>query len=294
MDVAIRDAMLPKLDAATFFQTLRDVGVSAVELEIAADGTTPHLLREDGTPHSVADESSVRTLKSRLDAAGVRVSALLLATDFSSADTSAHVAWAVKAAHAASDLGVPAVRIDPLSRDRSLPGDVVRERFLRATSRVLRDTEDTGVALAIENHGPMANDPEFLDEVFAALPDPRLGLTLDTGNFYWFGMALPEVYATIERFAPRAKHTHLKNINYPPELANQRRPVGHEYGKYWCALHEGNLDLRRVVGIFRGAGYDGDLCIEDESLGKNPPERRTAILRKEVDALRAAMEGETA
>src|SRR5215204_705353 len=34
MDVAIRDAMLPKLDAATFFRTLRDVGVSAVELEV--------------------------------------------------------------------------------------------------------------------------------------------------------------------------------------------------------------------------------------------------------------------
>src|SRR5687768_3904633 len=120
MDVAIRDAMLPKLDVATFFRTLDEIGVSAVELEIAADDTAPHLLREDGTPHSVADESSVRALKSRLDAAGVRVSALLLATDFSAADSSAHVTWATKAAHAARDLGAPAVRIDPLSRDRSL------------------------------------------------------------------------------------------------------------------------------------------------------------------------------
>jgi sugar phosphate isomerase/epimerase len=290
MDVAIRDAMLPKLDAAKFFQSLRDVGASAVELEVAADDTTPHLLRDDGAPHSVADDVSLARLKSALHGAAVRVSAVLLATDFSSPDPNAHVEWAIRATHAARDLGAPAVRIDPLSRDRQLSGDVVRERFVRATLRALRGTEDTGVALGIENHGPMANDPEFLDEVFAALPDPRLGLTLDTGNFYWFGFPLEEVYRVVGKYAPRARHTHLKNINYPPDLAHRRRDVGLEYKQYCCPLHEGNLDLRRLVEILGGAGYDGDLCVEDESLFKHPPERRVEVLRREVEALRRAMQ----
>ena len=150
-------------------------------------------------------------------------------------------------------------------------------------------TADIGVSLGVENHGPHANDPAFLDEVFAAIENPRLGLTLDTGNFYWFGHPLSDVYRIIERYASRAKHTHVKNINYPPDLAGQRRPVGLDYGKYCCPLDEGNLDLRRVVDILRRGGYAGDLCVEDESLFKYPPEQRAEVLRRDVRAVRMAM-----
>jgi L-ribulose-5-phosphate 3-epimerase len=290
MDVAIRDAMLPEREGREFFQGLRELGVCAVELDVRLDDSTPFIREDGGAPHSIRDDATVRRLKRGLDNEGVRVSALLLATDFSSPDAEAHVEYAVEAAHAAAELGAPAIRVDPLARDRSLSGDHVRDSFVRAVARVLRRTEGTGVDLGIENHGPIANDPEFLEEVFAAVPDPRLGLTLDTGNFYWFGHPLAEVYQLIERFAPRAKHTHLKNINYPPDLAQRRRPVGHEYGIYCCPLDEGNLDLRRVVGLLRAAGYDRDLCIEDESLDKFPPAQRIEVLRREVNALRQALE----
>jgi sugar phosphate isomerase/epimerase len=87
------------------------------------------------------------------------------------------------------------------------------------------------------------------------------------------------------------KHTHVKNINYPPELANVRREVGVGYKDYCCALDEGNIDLARVVRILRAAGYDRDLCIENESLFKHPPEKRANVLRRDVAAVRAAMQG---
>ena len=41
--------------------------------------------------------------------------------------------------------------------------------------------------------------------------------------------------------------------------------------------------------ILRAAGYDGDLCIENESLFKHPPENRADVLRRDVAAVRAAM-----
>lgn len=293
MGVAIRDAMVAQLEGRGFFDVLRDVGVTSVEIEVDAEGATPHVRGEDGKAYSLADEGSAERLRQRLEGAGVRICALLVNNDFASAADHAQLArqveWVVMAVRAAAVLGAPVVRIDPLARDRAVNAPTGRERFVRGAEQVLRRTEDAAIELGMENHGPHANDPRYVDAVLAALPDSRLGLTLDTGNFYWFGFRLEEVYELVEKYAPVAKHTHLKSINYPPDLAARNRPVGHEYGKYCCPLHEGNLDLERVVRALRGAGYQRDLCVEDESLGKHPKEQRPDVLRREVEALRKAM-----
>ena len=291
MDVAIRDAMVAEAGGAErFFENLRELGVAAVEIEVRPDYSTPSVRSEGGRPHSVQDPAATAELKQRLSDNGVRVSALLVSTDFASSDAPAHADWAVRAVHAAAELGAPVVRIDPLARGTSLGMGEVLVAFNRHVYDVLKRTRGVAVDLGVENHGPVANDPHFLDHVFAAAKDdPRLGLTLDTGNFYWFGHPLAEVYHLIQRYAPRTKHTHIKNINYPKEIAERNRPVGLEYGKYCCALDEGNLDLKRVVAILRTGGYDRDLCIENESLDKRPPEERLAVLGRDVRALRAAI-----
>jgi sugar phosphate isomerase/epimerase len=154
---------------------------------------------------------------------------------------------------------------------------------------VLRETTGATVDLGIENHGPIANDPAWLDAALRELDDPRVGLTLDTGNFYWFGLPREEVYRLIEKYARRVKHTHVKNIDFPPDQADRRREVGHGYKEYCCGVDEGKLDLRRVLKILRDAGYDRDLCIEDESLFKVPPDRRVEALRRQVRALTDAV-----
>jgi sugar phosphate isomerase/epimerase len=293
MDVAIRDAMLPSLDGTDFFRGLRDVGVSSIEIEVQPDFTTPNLRQEDGRPFSVKDAGATAGLKRRLADEGVRSCALLLCTDFYGADAEAHVEYAVRAAQAAREVGAPVIRIDPLNRDKDLGEGEVLVTFVRKLDALARRTRDTGVDLGIENHGPFGNDPRFLDHVFAATrDDPRVGLTLDTGNFYWFGHPLAEVYKLVQRFTPRAKHTHVKSINYPPALADVRRPVGHEYGKHCCPLDEGNLDLKKIVGVLRTGGYARDLCIENEALGKYPPEQRVNVMRRDVKALRDAIGAE--
>jgi sugar phosphate isomerase/epimerase len=37
----------------------------------------------------------------------------------------------------------------------------------------------------------------------------------------------------------------------------------------------------------RDAGYDGDLCIEDESLGKFSPDERRKVLQRDAEHLKA-------
>ena len=290
MDVAIRDAMLAEVDAGRVLENLRELGVAAVEIDIQPDFCTRFLRRPDGRPYSVKDAAATGELKRRLSEEGIRVSALLVSTDFASKDAEAHVDWAVGAVQAAAELGAPVLRIDPLARDNSLGAGEVLVAFNRHVYTVLQRTRGIAVDLGVENHGPLANDPHFLDHVFAAASDdPRLGLTLDTGNFYWFGHPIDEVYHLLQRYGSRAKHTHVKNINYPPELAGRSRGIGEDYGKYCCALDEGNLDAKRIVSILRASGYDRDLCVENESLDKHPPDQRLAVLARDVAALRAGI-----
>src|SRR5687768_11837155 len=120
MDVAIRDAMLAEVDAGRVFENLRELGVAAVEIELRPDYSTPSILRGDGSRYSVRDTSATTELRQRLSDEGVRASALLCSTDFASDDADAHVDMAIRAAHAAAELGAPVVRIDPLTRDKSL------------------------------------------------------------------------------------------------------------------------------------------------------------------------------
>ncbi len=81
-------------------------------------------------------------------------------------------------------------------------------------------------------------------------------------------------------------HTHCKSIRYPDDKKNVRRDIGWEYGKYNCPIYEGDLDFKRIVKILRKANYRGDLCVEDESLGKYPENEQADILRKEIALLK--------
>ncbi len=110
-----------------------------------------------------------------------------------------------------------------------------------------------------------------------------MGLTLDTGNFYWYGYPLQEVYKIILDFAPYVKHTHLKNVSYSEERRNVVRKPGEGWPKVAAPLYVGDINLERVVDMLNKAGYDKDLTIEDESLGNFPREQRAEILRKDIE-----------
>jgi sugar phosphate isomerase/epimerase len=158
--------------------------------------------------------------------------------------------------------------------------------FAKCMKKVLDATSSSNVALGIENHGFQGNDPDFLDGVLASVGSNRVGLTMDIGNFYWAGHPLEKVYKIHEHFAPVTKHTHVKNIAYPEDVRNTQRQLGWEYGKYVCPLPDGDIDIAKVVGILKKAGYKGDLNIEDESLGKFSQEEKAKVLKRDVDHIK--------
>ena len=263
-------------------------GFDGVELEVGRDNSVFAIQPTAGKERFKLDTPiGVEDFRKHLDSTGKCVTALLMSNNFGSDDFDGEVNWTIKAVEAASALGIPAVRLDAImhgEQDQPLERNV--QVFADAMMRVLDATPDAKVDMGVENHGYQGNMPEFLDSLLGKVGSPRLGLTIDTGNFYWRGHPLSRVYEIIERFAPHCKHTHAKNIKYPPNKREIERAMGWEYGKYVSTLYDGDIDHRRVVEILEAAGYYRDLCLEDESLGKYTPEQRRTVLTKDADFFR--------
>ena len=281
MYVSIRDDTLRATGFTSIADGLAYYGLKGVELSVDRQYRVHAITPTETQPHlHVNDDAEVEVLRTQAQAAGIRISALLVANNFNAADIETELAWIVRVVEVAARVGAPAVRIDAIMQgERDLPLEQRQEIFARGVRQVLARTEGLPVDLGIENHGFQGNDPAFLRGLMAAVQSPRLGLTLDSGNFYWRGWPLSTVYAIFEEFAPLVKHTHIKNIAYPPELRETQREIGYEYGRYASPIHEGDIDHARYITALKAAGYDRDLCLEDESLGKYPPEQRKANLR---------------
>lgn len=288
MEVAVRDFCLYQAGYATAVEGAKELGLTAIEVAIDKDGGARSLATD--RTHNLTDPDDLAAYQAELAHHRVRVCALLCANNFNADERQPQLDWVIQAVRAAEALGVPAVRVDSIMTGQS---DLPLEERVRIHSdaclEVLRATANSEVALGIENHGPQGNDPEWMRAVVRRVGSPRLGLTLDVGNWYWYGHPLSRLYAIYEEFGPLVKATHVKNIGYPEEIRETQRVVGYEYGKYCCPLDEGDIDMRRVARILKSAGYDGPLTIEDESIGKIPEIERKAVLRRDVAHVRAAL-----
>ncbi|HLV81965.1 MAG TPA: TIM barrel protein, partial [Chthonomonadaceae bacterium] len=269
MYLSIRDDTVFGAGYQTLAEGLRDLNIEGVELSVRRDDTVPALAPKGGKARlKLTDPAELAELQAQARAAGARISALCMGNDFNAADKAAEVAWAARTVRAAQQLGAPAVRIDAIMHgEHDLPLEERRKIVAGMIRQILEQTADTGVDLGIENHGYQGNDPAFLRGLLQDVRSPRLGLTLDSGNFYWRGWPLSTVYAIFEEFAPAVKHTHIKNIAYPPELRETQREIGYAYDRYVSPIHEGDIDHARYFAALTAAGYERDLCLEDESLG---------------------------
>jgi len=288
MFLSIRDETIFGAGYATLAEGLHDLNITGVELFVLRDDTVSAIVPAEGkTRLKLSNPAERAELASQAKASSVRIAALCMGNNFNAADKAEEIAWAVRTVEAAKELGVPAVRIDAImSGEHDLPLSERQRLVADAVRQILDRTSTSGVELGIENHGFQGNDPEFVEGLLAAVDSPRLGLTLDSGNFYWRGWPLSQVYEIFAQFAGRVKHTHIKNIKYPVEIRETQREMGFEYGKYVSPIHEGDIDHTRYINTLRAAGYDRDICLEDESLGKYTPEQRKANLRATADFFR--------
>lgn len=287
MYISVRDAHLPG-PFGSIQAGLRAMGIQHVELNYNKDRTAPSV--DSDTRESLANPNAIEQYRYKAEGYGVKPCSLLLANNFGAADLQSELDYVISAVQAAAQLKIQAIRIDAyLSTQDSWPLEKRAQHFADCMNKILDATADSNVDMGIENHGHKGNEQEFLDAVLDAVNSKRVGMTLDTGNFYWYGYPLKRVQEIIEHFAPRTKHTHMKSINYPADKRNIQREVGWGYGEYCSPLREGNVDMHLAVKALKGAGYAGDLCIENESLGRYDKEKQKAILIDDAAYLREVL-----
>jgi len=284
--ITCRDAHLSQTGQPDSWSALKAIGADGAEVAVTLDLKCEHLYAP-GETFSLAGKQQVETLGTRFRESGLKVTAFCLGNRFDSRRAE-EIECTVKTADAAHRLGVPAVRVDIKPRSWKGSEDGFLKFSIEVGRELVRQTSHTRVRFGVENHGGATNKVDFLRRLVDGVGSDRFGVTIDTANFYWFGYPLSRLYEIYTEFAPHACHTHCKSIRYPADQREKQRPTGFEYGKYCCPVYEGDIDFRRVAAILYKAGYTGDLCVEDESLGHFPESQRCEVLRKEIAHLRAA------
>ncbi len=287
MHIGIRDVCLFQAGYENIAEGMVELELGHIELAVDRNMCIPAAEGSLGRARlSIADKLAAIRVSETYARQGIQITALLLANNFNAQNQVAEIQWTRKTLEAAEIVGANVVRIDAATTDQKTlrPGRRV-DIFASAVEEVLEMTAGGTVALAVENHGLQGNDPQWLTSLLQRVDDERFGLTLDTANFYWAGHPLSRVYELVEQFAPYARHAHCKNIDYPSRNRQRRRALGWEYGRYVAPVHQGNIDYSKIVQILAGAGYQGGLHIEDESLAKFAPAERPRSLRQQVEYL---------
>jgi len=293
MYVSIRDFAVLWLGYKEVISGVKDLGIEGFELYVGRN-LKGEIYRDMevvvSSGFDVSTEEKRKRFAEKLESEGVKVCAILVENDFGREDAEAEIKWVVDACKVAQEIGVNVVRINSVMRVKP---DVPEENYVKRTvgcvKEILKRTSDLEVSLAMENHGFIGNKREFISKILQEVNSERMGLTLDTGNFYWYGYPLAEVYEIIDSFASYVKHTHLKNLKFSVERRNVMRKPGEGWPKTAAPLYEGDIDLGRIVESLRKAGYDGDLTIEDESLGNYKPEERLTIIKKDIEHVKSLL-----
>ncbi len=289
MYVSVRDGMVGANVFPTPIEGLKHLGVDAVELNLGRDFSVQPLDAKEKV--ILKTDEDAKAFRQNTEKLGVKICSVLTACDFSAGDMESNTAWIARAIEIADLLGASSVRIDSaMAKERELDFEARVKLFSEGLGGALQRTANSNVTLGIENHGFQGNNLAFLLNVFQLVGSDRLGSTLDTGNFYWRGYPLSEVYGILRVLAPHTKHTHVKNINYPEDQREVMREAGWKYDVYFAPLDEGNISIAKVVDILAKAGYKGDICIEDESIAKcKTREERIAVLERDVACIKKAI-----
>ncbi len=284
--IACRDAHLGETGEPDAWSAMKAIGVDGVEVSLNLAGKCTSL---HGREYSVAKPDELKVLADDLKKHNLKISAFCLHNNFDG-NLEAEIECVKMTARAARELGVPAVRLDIVPRKIKDEKQFL-DFAVKTGKRIIEVSDGTGVRFGVENHGGTTNKPEFLKAMFEGVGSKRFGQTLDVANFYWFGHPLSKLYGYWEELAPYICHTHCKSIKYPEGEREKQRQIGWKYGEYCCPIYEGDIDFKKLAAILRKADYKGDLCIENESLGRFPKEQRKEILTKEAAFLRKIAEG---
>jgi inosose dehydratase len=134
------------------------------------------------------------------------------------------------------------------NRTRDSVGEGDRAEIARHLAVSARKARDQGLALSLHHHYDQpVMLPEDVREFWGAIEPGLIGLTVDTAHLAKSGVN--DIPAFLAEFAPIIDNIHLK------DYADGQ----------WRLLGEGELDLEGVLRQLAADGFDGWLCVDEES-----------------------------
>lgn len=194
----------------------------------------------------------LRELSERLSKRSVEISAISICNDFATSDPAERraqcddlAAWAA----IARELGVPCLRTFTGYYPEGADRESVKGWVAECYAKVLPAAERANVALAVENHSSVMTSADELLEFVMRFGSASLQLNPDPTNFLPRHHELPEsergpIYSELEKIARHAVHSHLKIRDFD----DAGRPT--------------NVDVPRLLAVYRKACYDGYLSFE--------------------------------
>ncbi|PKO21940.1 MAG: hypothetical protein CVU38_12035, partial [Chloroflexi bacterium HGW-Chloroflexi-1] len=248
MKIGVTSLGMNGLSLAKAVEKMVRFGAECTELN-GRPGVHPGLTWE-----SEADEAMVRKL---LADAGIVATSLGGYCDFARTDDQAleeQIEGFVGYCRRAARLGIPVVR--------AFAGDVkegytlayFEARIIEAFSELMQRIAAVDVKVAIENHGQLANDGPFLHRLIETVASPKLGMTIDTGNFYHVGHPPERVEMFFELLAPYTWNVHIKDVIYRDGRA------------VFVPAGRGIVSLPRLYALLERHGYTGGVVSEYEGL----------------------------
>jgi sugar phosphate isomerase/epimerase len=201
------------------------------------------LLSEAGYFHSVSLFDDPYRIKDACDQAGLKISGFSAHGPLGRPEV--HCEYLKLAIRAAGEIGVPVVNTDEGVKARwtSEAEDFVLIKYTLREAASL--AERRNVKIGLEPHAQYSRTPEGLDRLYDLVRSPAIGINFDTGNAYLCGH---DVYAWLERVAPRLVHLHAKDISIAHAQAERGKVTGTPVG---CACGEGVLDWERIIRIVK-------------------------------------------
>ncbi|MGB9758905.1 MAG: sugar phosphate isomerase/epimerase family protein [Thermoproteota archaeon] len=291
MFVSVRDFTVVWVGYKNLAEGLKELGIDKYEMHVnrkLSQDTYIDMGQEVKLGFNLKSTEERKNFVSFSESMGIKPCAILLENDFSNDNLEEEINYIKEATRLADDIGVEVIRINPhmkVKKNQSI--DFYSTQFTEILTSIIDETSDSSVVYAVENHGYIGNNEQFLDYVFKEISSSRFGLTLDTGNFYWYGYPLSKVHQLIEKYARFVRHTHLKNLKYPEAKREAQRKPGEGFPKVGVPLYEGDIDFKKVIRLLKEANYNGDLTIEDESLGNYDQKERKEILKKDVEFIKS-------
>ncbi len=149
------------------------------------------------------------------------------------------------------------------------------ERISGILKETVKQAEDAGVKLAIENHIDFTAD-EIL-EILNNVDSEYLGVNFDTGNTL---RVFEDPVEAARKLAGHIYATHMKDID--PGHGSPRDWT------FWASAPAGSgiIDMPGIVQVLREAGYQGMLCVEID-FQKDPQADETKAVESAVNYLKS-------